>query len=109
MAIYEIDLNPNYANQEFDIIIDEIENSIHILLQTVNDAILMSIFINNEQIGEPFMCFPNQVVMPYPYMVDILGGNFVFRTEDDNYPNYENFGTTCSLYFLTKDELTNAQ
>jgi len=33
--IYEIDLNNENANQEFDIILEEIENSIHILLQSV--------------------------------------------------------------------------
>ena len=34
MTTYEIELEKTNANQEFDIVIDEIENSIHILLQT---------------------------------------------------------------------------
>lgn len=108
MTIYAIELNNTYANQEFDVTIEEIENSIHVLLQSVDDVLLMSVYVNNEQIGEAFMCYPNQPVIPYPYMVSILGGNFIFETEDDNYPNYENFGTTCNLYFVTKDELNNA-
>ena len=95
MTTYEIELEKTNANQEFDIVIDEIENSIHILLQTVNDILLMSLFVNSEQIGQPFMCFPNQPVVPYPYMQKLLGGNFIFETQDDNYPSYENFGSTC--------------
>ncbi|MBS6552952.1 MAG: hypothetical protein KH321_03300 [Clostridium sp.] len=105
MTTYEIELEKTNANQEFDIVIDEIENSIHILLQTVNDILLMSLFVNSEQIGQPFMCFPNQPVVPYPYMQKLLGGNFIFETQDDNYPSYENFGSTCKLYFVTLDEI----
>lgn len=109
MAVYEIELNNSYANQEFDVLLDDIQNTIHVLLQTVNDITMMSIFVNNEQMGQPFMCFANQPIVPYPYMIDILGGNFVFQTQDNNYPNFENFGTTCFLYFITKDELNNAE
>ena len=105
MTTYQIELNNTYANQEFSISFDEIENSIHVLLQTINNAVFMSVFVNNEQIGEAFICHPNRLVIPYPYMQEILGGNFVFRTENDNYPNYENFGKTCNLYFITADEL----
>ncbi len=109
MAIYEIELENSEANLEFDVLIEDIQNTIHVLLQTVNDAILMSVFVNNTQLGMPFMCFANQPVIPFPYIVDILGGNFIFQTENDNYPNYENFGKTCLLYFVTKDELTDAE
>jgi len=108
MTTYAIDLNNEYANQEFDVTIEEIENSIHVLLQTLDGPLTMSVFVNNKQLGEPFICYPNQPVIPYPYIEDILGGNFIFETEDDNYPNYENFGKTCNLFFVTKDELTNA-
>lgn len=108
MTTYAIDLNNEYANQEFDVTIEEIENSIHVLLQTLDGPLAMSVFVNNKQIGDPFICYPNQHVIPYPYMEDILGGNFIFETEDDNYPNYENFGKTCNLFFVTMDELRNA-
>lgn len=104
--IYTIELDNTYANQEFELALDGIQNTISVLLQTTDEgALLMSVFVNNEQLGEPFLCFANQPVIPYRYMIDILGGNFVFKTENDYYPNYENFGDTCTLYFLTKDEL----
>lgn len=105
MSIYEIELNNQNPNQEFDIIIEELENSIHLLLQTVEDVLLMSVFINGEQISDPFICFPNQPVLPYSYMSEQIGGNLIFGTQDDNYPNWENFQKTCFLYFVTSDEL----
>ena len=53
---YLIELNNNYANQEFDIMIDDIKNSIHVLLQTVNKALLMTVSVNNTVLGQPFLC-----------------------------------------------------
>jgi hypothetical protein len=109
MSTYAIELNNTYANQEFDLVLEDIQDNIHVLLQTTNKVLLMSVYINNEQIGIPFLCCPNQPVIPYPWMVNRLGGNFIFETENENYPNYENFGKTCNLYFLTKDEFNNAE
>lgn len=107
--IYEIELNNTYANQEFDVNIDGLTVNLHVLLQTSdNNALLMSVFVNNEQIGIPFMCFANQPVIPYEYMQNIIGGNFVFETVGNNYPNFENFGDKCKLYFVTLDEINNA-
>lgn len=100
--IYEIELNNQYANQEFDVNIPGIDANIHVLLQTdENNSLLMSIYVNDLQIGNSFICCPNQQVIPYPYMVEMLGGNFIFETISDNYPNYEDFGDTCRLYFIT--------
>ena len=105
MSIYEIPLDSNNPNVEFDVIIENIQDNIRVLLQTVNNVLLMSVFVNSEQLGEPFICHPNQEVIPYQYMVDKLGGNFIFKTEDDNYPHYENFGSSCNLFFVTADEI----
>ncbi len=109
MTTYAIELNNIYPNQEFDLMFEDIKNSLHILLQTVNQVTLMSISINNTRIGHAFLCLPNTPVIPYPWIVERVGGNFVFETENNNYPNYENFGTTCNLYFVTQDELNNAE
>lgn len=107
---YEIELNNTVANQEFDVNIEDLTINIHCLLQTTdNNALFMSVFVNNEQIGNAFMCFPNQFIIPFKYMENILGGNFVFETIANIYPNFENFGDTCKLYFVTLDELENAQ
>ncbi len=103
--IYEINLNSSYANQEFDVQVDGIDKNIHVLLQTVYDITMMSVTVDDELLGIPFICFPNYPVIPYDYLVEKLGGNFLFTTENENYPNYENFGTSCLLYFITEDEL----
>ena len=104
MQIYEIELNNQYANQEFDVNIPGKEAGIHVLLQTnENNSLLMSIFINDVQLGIPFICCPNQQIVPYPYMVNLLGGNFIFETNGDNYPDFEDFGKSCKLYFIAAD------
>ena len=104
--IYEIELSNEYANQEFDIDIPGAVVNIHVLLQTnENNALLMSVFVNNELLGWPFTCRPNEFVLPYSYMQSILGGNFLFETVSDNYPNFENFGDECKLNFVTLDEI----
>lgn len=104
--IYEIELNNEYANQEFDVNIPDLTINIHVLLQTTdNNTLLMSVFKNNEQIGNPFMCFPNRYIVPFEYMQNILGGNFIFETISNNYPNFENFSDSCKLYFVTLDEI----
>lgn len=113
MTTYKIDLNNTYPNQEFDLNIAEIENTINILLQTtVQGILLMTVSINDAVLGQPFVCYPNKPVIPYQYLTDKIGGNFIFETEGDNYPEYGNFNNTCNLYFITNDtiaELINGQ
>ena len=107
---YLIPLDNNYANQEFDVDIENIENNIHCLLQTTdNNALLMSVFVNDEQIGIPYLCCPNSIVVPYDYQIKKIGGNFIFETTDNEYPNFENFGKSCFLYFVTLEEIENAK
>ena len=106
----EIELNNEYANIEFDVNIEGIDNNIHCLFQTDdNDTLLMSVFVNNEQIGQPYICYANQAVIPYQYQVEQVGGNFIFETVANEYPNYQNFGNTCKLYFATIEEIKNAK
>lgn len=108
MSIYAIELNNSYANQEFDLMIDDVKSTLHVLLQTVNGVLLLTSYVNNEQVGQATICLPNTYVYGYPWIVERMGGNFIFDTgNSDNYPNYENFGTTCNLYFVTSDELEN--
>jgi len=102
--IYNIELNNTYANQEFDVEVND--NNIHVLLQTDEiGTLLMTVSLNNEQIGQPYICFPLQYVMPYKWQEDKLGGNFYFETVNDQYPSYEDFGYTCFLFFATKEDL----
>ena len=72
-----------------------------------NGIMLFNLQINNEYVCPHVPCFANQKILPYKYMQSIAGGNFYFITENDEYPNYENFGTSCELYFITEDEIEN--
>lgn len=54
MTVYEIELENSEANLEFDVLIEDIQNTIHVLLQTINGAVLMSVFVNNVQLGMQF-------------------------------------------------------
>ena len=54
--------------------------------------------------GEPVVtgvrCFGGAPLMPYPYMYEPSFGNFVFDSDAD----WEVFGSSCNLYYLTSDE-----
>jgi hypothetical protein len=45
---------------------------------------------------------PNYLIIPYLYLED---GNFVFVTQNDEYPDYPQFGITQSLIYASASEL----
>ena len=47
-------------------------------------------------------CVPGYPVIPYQYLED---GNFGFITENDDYPDYRQFGVTQNLYYASSAEL----
>ena len=108
MAVYEIELN-NIPNQIFTTTINDIDMEITLKLggEENNQIMFFALATNNEYLCPFVPVFANQGILPYPYMISELGGNFIFITDDDEYPNYLNFGTTQNLYFITEDELNN--
>lgn len=103
---YEIELN-NLPNQTFTTTINNVDMEvIFILAGEENNNIMFFALRTNEDYLCPFVpVFANQGLLPYEYMIAEAGGQFFFETENDEYPNWENFGTTCKLYFVTQDEL----
>lgn len=103
---YELTLN-NLPNQNFTTTINDIDMDITIKLagEEGNEIMFFALIVNNEYLCPYVPIFSNQGVLPYPYMVSEVGGNFFFVTENGEYPNYKDFGTTCNLYFITEDEL----
>ncbi len=99
MTTYVIDLK-QIPNQEFFINLLNKDMTIRIIDRGIP---LFSISINNEYLVQNVPCFANQDVLPYPYMVAEIGGNFRFVSSDDEYPNWENFGSTCNLIFVTEE------
>lgn len=105
--MYNIPLNNTFANQEFDILFPDINiDNLHILLQTTdNGALFLSVFQQGKQLGQPFICCPNQLIIPFPSIQNKIGGNFVFETTQNQYPIFENFGVSCFLNFYLNEEL----
>lgn len=103
---YEIELN-NLPNQTFTTTINNVDMEVIFRLAgEENNNIMFFALRTNEDYLCPFVpVFANQGLLPYDYMIAEAGGQFFFETENDEYPNWENFGTTCKLYFVTQDEL----
>lgn len=104
---YEIELNNSLPNQTFSTTINNVDMECIIKLagQEDNQIMLFALRVDNDYLCPFVPVFANQGVLPYPYMVSEVGGNFFFITENGEYPNYTNFGATCNLYFITEDEL----
>lgn len=103
MTTYNIELQVT-PNQEFSTTINNIDMTIRIRYA---DIMLFSLQINGEYVCPDVPCFARQGILPYPYMIQEAGGQFIFSTENDEYPTYENFGGSCNLYFTDLEELTN--
>ena len=108
MTVFELELN-NLPNQRFTTTINDVDMEITLKLGGEQDNPIMFFALRSgDEYICPFVpCFSNQGVLPYPYMIEQAGGNFFFVTDNDEYPNYTNFGTTQRFYFITNDELTN--
>lgn len=108
MTQYQIDLK-NLPNQEFSVDMENISYTITIqyIENEVSGIMMFSLLIDDTEICTSVPCFANQAILPYPWQVALANGNFVFLTDNENYPHYEDFGNTCNLYFVTKDEIDN--
>lgn len=104
---YELELNNSLPNQTFTTTINKVDMEIVIRTGGSNDnqITFFALIIGNEYLCSYVPVFANQGVLPYKYMTAEAGGQFFFETENGEYPNYKNFGTTCKLYFVTQDEL----
>lgn len=106
MSQYEIELQ-NIPCQEFSTTINNVDMTVTLKLagDENNPIMLFALQINGEYVCPFVPCFANQGLLPYRYMVEEVGGNFFFDTENDEYPYWENFTTSSRLYFITSDEL----
>lgn len=107
MTQYEFELNNTLPNQTFSTTLNNIDLEIILKLAGSGDNPIMQFALKSgdEYICPYVNCFANQGLLPYPYMVSEVGGNFFFSTDDGEYPNYKNYNTTCVLYFISEDEL----
>lgn len=73
-------------------------------LRTIDDVTYMDVSMNGTVLISSAPCIPQQLIVPYAYL-EGAGGNFVFETMNDNYPNYKNFGAGDVLLYATNAEL----
>lgn len=92
-------------NQSLSVVINDV--SYEITLKLVEGIMEFSLSVNGNKVTDGERCFANQFILPYPYMAE--NGNFIFKTENEEYPNWENFGSTCQLLFYTRDEINAAR
>lgn len=105
-----IELNNQYANYELEYTLPNAQNTVNILCQTTPENILLITFsMNNNRLTGPIIATPNQFLIQQNYIINQIGGNFIFQCENNEYPNYLNFNDTCILYFVPVDELEELQ
>ncbi len=63
--------------------------------------VVIDVMVNGVRLMDGFRCFGGIAVLQYDYMTVPDLGNFVF----DEDPDWTNFGGSCNLYYLTKDEM----
>lgn len=90
----------NVPNQSFSIVLDN--NQYDISLYVINNVSAIDIIRNNVTILLGQRVVPNYPVIPYRYLED---GNFIFVTENDDYPIYTSFGISQFLFYFSQDEI----
>lgn len=86
-------------NQAVSFNVDGAYFRIHIY-QTITHM-CADIMINGATVESGVRCFVGIPLLQYPYMYEPNFGNFIFDSDVD----WTNFGTSCNLYYLQKDEL----
>lgn len=88
----------NLANQSCSFSSDGAYWELHIY-QAI-DSVCIDIIRNGELIVCGMRCVEGSLVIPFSYLWDPGFGNLVFDAE----PDWENFGSTCRLYYLDNSE-----
>jgi hypothetical protein len=90
-------------NQEFSIRLDAYRYNVR--LNSVSDgAMCATIQRDGVTVIDGVRCVAGRFVLPYAYL-EGLGGNFFFDTPNDEIPDYQQFGTTHFLVYLSAAEL----
>ena len=95
-----IQLN-NVPNQVFSIVLNDVDY--RIAVRTIQGFTLISVWRSGEILFYNQLCAPNGFVDPYDYVSQ--NGKLYFKCLDDEYPNYNKFGNTQNLYYLTPEEV----
>lgn len=89
------------ANQEFNLTIDDRRYKIS-LREGENQMMLATIEIDGEIVIQGLRCLPSTPLLPYSYTE---WGNFIFVTENNEFPYWEKFGSSQRLLYVTRAEV----
>lgn len=96
MIRYELNSEPN---QYLEIPVDGHRYSL--TLRTFNGMLFADIAVDGTDVAKSVRCVPYGFIVPEFAMVE---GNFLFSAKEDSYPSWEDFDTTCFLYYFTAEE-----
>jgi len=94
-----IELKP-IPNQLFSVTIGDYTYGLHF---KTSGTMLLDFYVDEVLVAQSIKCRPNVALIPYDYLVD---GNFFIVTENEEYPDYLQFGTAQKLYYLTDAEIS---
>ena len=87
-------------NQSFSITLDG--NQYDLALYLTTNVMAIDVVRNNVPIIMGMRVLPYVPVIPYEYLEN---GNFIFNTENGDYPIYDQFNVTQQLFYLSQSEL----
>ncbi len=87
-------------NQSLEVLLGGRRYSLSI--KCIGDSMAITIVRDDVTIIEGLIIPANEPLIPYKYLED---GNFVMRSDGDEIPYYENFGSSVRLLWVSQDEL----
>ncbi len=96
----ELALEP-IANQQFTVLLDG--NRYDFMLKEANGIMAATIVRDGETILQNSRVVAGWPIIPYRYLAPM--GNFVLLTENDELPDWQQFASTQSLLYISRDEL----
>ena len=87
-------------NQEFSVVLEEVRYTLS--LRSTNGTVSVTIVRNGEQVVDSARAVAGMRIIPAKYQES---GNFVIVTKDFEIPDYEQFGISQSLIYITQAEL----
>lgn len=85
-------------NNQYDLNINATNDNVDLTTGVMS----MDISINNNIIISGVRCVSLYPLIPYRYLAN---GNFIFTTQNFEYPNWRQFGITQNLIYFSKTEL----
>jgi len=88
------------ANQSLNVVLDTGEYVLTI--REANGCMMADIERDGLAVVTGVRCLTGEPLIPYAYL---QSGNFVFSTTNDDLPDWNQFGLTQGLYYLTDAEM----